>query len=64
MKTARDNGEIQSKMSDKKIAGCFIYLSEGIGTRFTLEGRGINAGEELIQPWDSFYNGIKCNKLS
>ena len=62
VKTARENGEIQSKMSDDQIAGCFIYLSEGIGTRFTLEGRGIDAGEELIKLWDSFYNEIKYNK--
>jgi AcrR family transcriptional regulator len=56
---ARMNGEIQSEMTDKQIADCFIYLSEGIGTRFTLEGRGIEAGGELIQLWDSFYSSIK-----
>lgn len=60
IKSARENGEIQSKMSDDQIARCFIYLSEGIGNRFTLEGRGMEAGEEMIQLWDSFYNEIKC----
>lgn len=61
VKTAREKREIQSEMSDDQIAGCFIYVSEGIGTRFTLEGRGMDAGDELIQLWDSFYNEIKCN---
>jgi hypothetical protein len=47
-------------MSDKQIANCFIYINEGIGSRYTLEGRGIDAEKELLQLWDSFYKEIKA----
>ena len=59
VKTARETGEIETEMSDEHIAGCFIYLNEGIGIQFTSEGRGRDAEEELIKIWDSFYNEIK-----
>lgn len=63
VKSARENGEIQSNMSDAQIADCFIYLSEGIGTRFTIEGRAIDAGDELIQLWNGFYNEIRSKDI-
>jgi hypothetical protein len=50
-------------MTDEQIADCFIYLSEGIGSRFTLEGRGPEAGEKMVQLWDGFYSQIK-HKIS
>ena len=60
VKTARKKGEIASVMSDKQIANCFIYINEGIGSRYTLEGRGIEAEKELLHLWDSFYKEIKA----
>jgi TetR/AcrR family transcriptional regulator, transcriptional repressor for nem operon len=59
VKTARESGEIVSVMSDEQIANCFVYLNEGIGTRFTMEGRGNEADKELLELWDCFYNQIK-----
>jgi TetR/AcrR family transcriptional regulator, transcriptional repressor for nem operon len=61
IKTARENGEIKSSMTDEEIAKTFIYLSDGIAMHMIMRGCKI---EEMIKPvishWDKLYEQIKA----
>jgi AcrR family transcriptional regulator len=59
IKNAREKGEVTSSMTDEEIASCFLYLNEGIGMRYALEGRASESDKELSRLWDSFYGILK-----
>ncbi|HLO60510.1 MAG TPA: TetR/AcrR family transcriptional regulator [Bacteroidales bacterium] len=61
IKTARENGEISTGMTDEQIACFFKFTMEGMGMKSTLEGKSSEENDrELITLWDNFYNHIKA----
>lgn len=59
VQTARSKGEISSSMSDEQIAGMFISSSSGVEMNSMLNGGSRNAGQTLLNLWNSFYNELK-----
>jgi AcrR family transcriptional regulator len=58
--SARESGEIKSKMSDELIASTFIFSSDGLGMRgiynkYTNE----ELKKSILAHWDSIYESIK-----
>jgi TetR/AcrR family transcriptional regulator, transcriptional repressor for nem operon len=57
--TARENGEINSPMSDEQIASLFINSSSGVEMQSVLRGYSEDVGKTLISLWDGFYKELK-----
>lgn len=59
IKKSREKGEFSSPMSDKQIAGIFIYTDEGIGLHLLLNGELGSADNEMLTLWNNFYKELK-----
>ncbi|MVT45158.1 TetR family transcriptional regulator [Chitinophaga oryziterrae] len=59
VKHARENGEIESEMSDAQLAKLFIYTGDGIGISRIMEENSNKIGSELKPLWDGLYKAIK-----
>lgn len=60
IRKARENGEIETTMSDEQIAFFFKFTMDGLGMKSELEGKpSAENDKELIGLWDSFYDQIK-----
>lgn len=57
--SGKASGEIRSDMTDRQIAGMFVYTNDGLGLRLIMEGRVKQIEQEMLTLWDSFYNQIK-----
>lgn len=59
IKVARENGEIESPMSDDQIARMFINSSDGVEMQSIYKGSMEDIGSTLLNLWDSFYEELK-----
>jgi TetR/AcrR family transcriptional regulator, transcriptional repressor for nem operon len=59
IKIARENGEIESPMSNEQIADIFIFTNDGLGMQGVFESNRTGLKKRLISLWDAFYEGIK-----
>ncbi|MGK7396668.1 MAG: TetR/AcrR family transcriptional regulator [Candidatus Cyclobacteriaceae bacterium M3_2C_046] len=59
--TARENGEIESYMTDGQIAHLFIYTNDGAGLHLIMEGKIDQVDQELLSLWDNLYLQIKMH---
>jgi TetR/AcrR family transcriptional regulator, transcriptional repressor for nem operon len=60
IKRAREQGEIDSIMTDAQIAYFFKFTMEGMGMKSELEGKSSSENDqELIALWDNFYEQIR-----
>ena len=58
VKMARDQGEIQSEMTDEQLARLFIYINDGVGMHLILEGRIDDIINEIRSLYDSLYQTL------
>jgi len=56
---ARKNGEINSAMSDKQIAQCFIFTGDGMYLNTIMEKGMQSMRMELKDLWDSLYKSLR-----
>jgi TetR/AcrR family transcriptional regulator, transcriptional repressor for nem operon len=59
IKFARNNGEIESNMTDEQIARVFISSTDGFAMKAIMHGDLNLVEEPLKKMWNSFYNDIK-----
>jgi len=60
IKSARENGEISTSMTDVQIAYFFKFTMEGMGMKSEQDGiSSAQNDKELIELWDNFYEQIK-----
>jgi AcrR family transcriptional regulator len=59
VRSARENGEISSEMTDEQIAKLFIYIGDGINISKISSNDVAKIEKELKFLWDCFYNSIK-----
>ena len=59
IRTAKEQGEIKSSMSDDQIANIFLYTNSGISMESIITGRSRDITKSLLELWDSFYAQIK-----
>ncbi len=57
---ARNNGEINSSMTDEQIASLFIYTHDGVGMRNIIQGNMKDMSEALTATWDGLYEQLKA----
>jgi AcrR family transcriptional regulator len=57
---ARNNGEIESPMSDEQIANMFINSSGGVEIFSIFKGSSEDIGKTLLNLWDGFYEELKA----
>jgi TetR/AcrR family transcriptional regulator, transcriptional repressor for nem operon len=60
IRASRNNGEINSPMSDEQIANMFINSSGGIEMNTIFQGSSEDIGTTLLTLWDSFYGELKA----
>lgn len=60
IRTARQNGEIKSSMTDEQIAKIFTSSNDGISLHELMFGRVDNMSKAILNVWDGFYNVIKA----
>lgn len=59
IRTAKEQGEVKSSMSDDQLANVFIYTNSGISMENLMTGRSEDITKSLLKLWDSFYAQIK-----
>lgn len=60
IRTARQNGEIKSSMTDEQIAKIFTSSNDGISLHELMFGRVENMTNAIVNVWDGFYNVLKA----
>lgn len=60
VKTARENGEINTLMTDEQIARIFVSSNDGIGLHEIMFGRVNDMSKTITNVWDGFYSVIKA----
>ncbi len=59
VRKARQNGEIDTAMTDEQVAHLFVYANDGLGLRLILEGRGEEMRNQIERLWDGLYRELK-----
>ena len=59
LQNARENGEINTHISDRQLARMFIGVNDGLGMHLMLEGRFDDLQGEIFTMWNAIYNLIK-----
>jgi AcrR family transcriptional regulator len=62
VRSARENGEISSEMTDEQIAKLFIYTGDGVNVSKISSNDVTKIEKELKFLWDCLYNSIKVKK--
>lgn len=57
---ARKNGEIVTSMTNEQVANIFTLVGDGIGIQLVITDERMDAPEEILKIWDSFYLSIKA----
>ena len=60
VKTARENGEVRSPMTDEQIAKVFTSTNDGIGLHAIMLGRFDKMIQEILDVFDGFYTELKA----
>lgn len=58
IKMARENGEIESSMTDQQLARLFIYINDGVGMHLILEGRIGDIFFEIMSLYNALYKQL------
>ena len=62
IETAKNSGEIKSKMSSEQIANLFIYSAKGLGLNCIMEDKYNDSRKRIKELWDELYNSLSKNK--
>ncbi|MFW5759393.1 MAG: TetR/AcrR family transcriptional regulator [Cyclobacteriaceae bacterium] len=62
IKKARENGEIESPMTDEHLARLFIYINDGVGMHLILEGRVGDIIGEIFSLYNDLYQQLLPKK--
>ncbi len=59
IETAKNSGEIKSKMSSEQIANLFIYSAKGLGLNCIMEDKYNDSRKRIKELWDELYKDLK-----